>query len=349
MRNVLLMVLLLMVTHSSESTFRGKKQLFPGIQLTFLRQPPVPQCLNGGKSISALHSGKHMFCLCPDGFSGSSCEIIPSTVKPPPPTSSSGPGWRCGERPGRSLKIVGGSLSKVELHPWMAAVFWRSSGPQSVFRCAGSLIAPCWILTAAHCFPDGSDTDVGRLQVFLGKNALNETDERREQEFRVFNKDIALLRISGSGGVCVVQSSSVRTVCVTPPPPSLPDGASCEIAGYGKEGQGLWYNSQYLREGKVALLPHQLCSSEGYYGDMITENMLCAAALDWTVDACKGDSGGPLVCSVNDSVYLYGVVSWGEGCSKEFRPGVYTKVQKYQQWILDRTGPLPHTGASLQE
>lgn len=58
----------------------------------------------------------------------------------------------CGERSVQRLhKIVGGSFTPVESHPWVAALFHQRTG----FLCGGSLIAPCWVLTAAHCFSDG--------------------------------------------------------------------------------------------------------------------------------------------------------------------------------------------------
>lgn len=57
----------------------------------------------------------------------------------------------CGERSERRMhKIVGGSFVPIESHPWVAAIFNQRS-----FLCGGSLIAPSWVLTAAHCFPAG--------------------------------------------------------------------------------------------------------------------------------------------------------------------------------------------------
>ncbi|RXN08931.1 exocyst complex component 7 isoform X6 [Labeo rohita] len=261
-------------------------------------------------------------------------------------------GWQCGQKEERSMKVVGGDFSTVERHPWMAAVFSRSTRAKT-FTCGGSLISPCWVLTAAHCFPDGAQTNTNKLSVFLGKNAINETDVQREQEFTVsklfihenfdntdgnFNNDIALLKIHGPDGRCAKESSSVKTICIPEAHQSLSAGTSCEVTGYGREQEGSWYYSQYLKEAKVNLLSHDACSSKEYYGNMITNNMLCAGTPDWSADSCKGDSGGPLVCRVRDRMFLFGVVSWGEGCARSFRPGVYAKVSNYHHWILQKTG-----------
>ncbi|KAG7275855.1 hypothetical protein CRUP_033268, partial [Coryphaenoides rupestris] len=204
-------------------------------------------------------------------------------------------------------------------------------------------------------------TKVRRLSVFLGKSALNETNESSEQMFQVeelivhegydnskgsFDHDIALLRLKGHGQ-CAKETKSVRTVCLPPPGQRLQSGIQCEVAGYGKEQQGLWYNSQYLRQAKVLLMSHSVCRDKDYYGSLVTGNMFCAGRPDWSQDACEGDSGGPLVCEAGGRLYLFGIVSWGEGCAKEFRPGVYTMVTNYNHWIAAKTGMSSITAGSM--
>ncbi|CAB1338624.1 unnamed protein product, partial [Coregonus sp. 'balchen'] len=225
-----------------------------------------------------------------------------------PDTASTLTESTCGQRTGKQMKIVGGTVATVESHPWMAAIFLRSRhSKENVFRCGGSLISPCWVLSAAHCFPDSSHTKACSLSVTLGKSAINETDDTKEQTFQVE-------KLKAIDGQCAEESSSVRTVCLPPERQALNAGSSCEIAGYGRQKEGLWYNSQYLREATVNLLAHDVCSDKEYYGNLITDNMFCAGTPDWSQDA------------------------WGEGCSRALRPGVYTTVTNYNKWIEENTG-----------
>ncbi|KAJ8418197.1 hypothetical protein AAFF_G00139060 [Aldrovandia affinis] len=311
--------------------------------------------------------GGHNYCRNPDQSARPWCwvwmghKVTQSFCKIPRCEEKQMP--TCGERPQKRHKIVGGAVTTVEAHPWIASIFHKVRSSRTlVFRCGGTLISPCWVLSAAHCFPDGAHTSVRRLSVILGKNAINETDGSIEQEFHVekvvihegfdnrdgnFDNDIALLKIRGIGTQCAEQTRAVRTICLPPAHQMLPPGVFCDVVGYGKESERIWYNSQYLREAKVKLLAQDICTDKDYYGSLVTKNMFCAGSPDWSKDACKGDSGGPLVCEVDNRMFLFGIVSWGEGCSREFRPGVYTRVTNYNKWIEEKTGLSSITSGSM--
>ncbi|XP_030628313.1 plasminogen activator, urokinase a [Chanos chanos] len=322
--------------------------------------------------------GKHNYCRNPDDRSRPWCWVVNGNElkrefcnipqcnpEPVPKKTAMDDGLpifppaetTCGERrlPTRR-KIVGGSVSSVETQPWIASVFHRRS-----FLCGGSLIAPCWVLSAAHCFSEGRTMKKTRhLSVSLGKDYINQTEHSKEQHFKVeqliihedynsekdFNNDMALLKIIGEDGQCAVKTRSVRTVCLPPENQMLPPGLYCDVAGYGKERWGGGY-SKVLKKTQVKLISQPVCERNDYYGDKITENMFCAGSPDWTTDSCEGDSGGPLVCEVGNRMFLFGIVSWGEGCSKKFRPGVYTRVTNYNRWIALHTGLPSFTAGSM--
>ncbi|XP_034041391.1 urokinase-type plasminogen activator-like [Thalassophryne amazonica] len=287
------------------------------------------------------------------------CDIpkCPTSAPKPPVSPAVDTELTCGETSERKMnKIVGGSFAPIHSHPWVAAIFHRQDG----FLCGGSLIAPCWVLTAAHCFAYSEFSTTKDLTVYLGKKAINETDISTEQKFTVeklinhqtfsedsFNNDIALLKIKSKHGRCAVKSPSVRTVCLPPLHTKLPAGLQCSIAGFGKERLGALHFSQYLKQAKVVLLSQTVCQREQHYGNRITENMFCAGSPDYSTDACKGDSGGPLVCEFSGKMFLFGVVSWGEGCAMQNKPGVYTRVTNFNSWIAEKAGLHNYTAGVM--
>ena len=93
---------------------------------------------------------------------------------------------------------------------------------------------------------------------------------------------------------------------------------------------------QFLHQAKVPLESRATCH-DAYHdlGYTISSSMRCAGYAKGGIDACQGDSGGPLVCSKSDKWYLMGAVSWGIGCGRKGRYGVYADMMKLKYWVQE--------------
>ncbi|XP_003903795.1 urokinase-type plasminogen activator isoform X1 [Papio anubis] len=261
--------------------------------------------------------------------------------------------FQCGQRTLRPrFKIVGGEFTTIENQPWFAAIYRRHRGGSVTYVCGGSLISPCWVVSATHCFinyPKKED-----YIVYLGRSRLN-SNTQGEMKFEVENlilhedysadtlahhNDIALLKIRSKEGRCAQPSRTIQTICLPSmynDPNDPPFGTSCEITGFGKENSTDYLYPEQLKMTVVKLVSHQKCQQPHYYGSEVTTKMLCAADPQWETDSCQGDSGGPLVCSIQGHMTLTGIVSWGRGCALKDKPGVYTRVSRFLPWIHSHT------------
>ncbi|XP_064142254.1 hepatocyte growth factor activator isoform X2 [Loxodonta africana] len=249
-------------------------------------------------------------------------------------------------------RIIGGSAALPGSHPWLAALYIGDS------FCAGSLIHTCWVVSAAHCFSDSPPRE--SVSVVLGQHFFNRTTDVTQKfsiekyilypQYSVLNPndhDLVLVRLKKKGDRCAIRSQFVQPICLPEPSSPFPAGHKCQIAGWGHMGKDVSGYSRSLREALVPLVADHKCSSPEVYGADISPNMLCAGYFDCKADACQGDSGGPLACEKNGVAYLYGIISWGDGCGQLNKPGVYTRVANYVYWINDQIWPPKrHTAPS---
>ncbi|KAF5920565.1 hypothetical protein HPG69_012046 [Diceros bicornis minor] len=193
------------------------------------------------------------------------------------------------------------------------------------------------------------------LTVVLGQDRYNQSCEQCQtlavRAYRLhdgfspttFQHDLALLRLQErADGTCAVLSPFVQPVCLPSgvARPAEPEAALCEVAGWGHQFEGAVEFSSFLQEAQVPLIPPERCSAPDVHGAAFASGMLCAGFLEGGTDACQGDSGGPLVCedeTAERRLILRGIVSWGTGCGDRYKPGVYTDVANYLDWIREHT------------
>ena len=83
------------------------------------------------------------------------------------------------------------------------------------------------------------------------------------------------------------------------------------------------------------------CNDSNSYAGQISPRMFCAGLDQGGKDSCQGDSGGPLTRNTGGGfTVLTGIVSWGEGCARADKFGVYTRIANpaIRKFIVKNTG-----------
>ncbi|XP_038123517.1 suppressor of tumorigenicity 14 protein-like [Cyprinodon tularosa] len=146
-----------------------------------------------------------------------------------------------------------------------------------------------------------------------------------------FDYDIALLELNEP----LEFSNTIQPICLPSSSHVFPPGMSCWITGWGaaREGGGVQI---VLQKASVKIINDNICNE--VLGGRLTSRMFCSGFLAGGVDACQGDSGGPLVCFEESGKWFQaGIVSWGVGCARRDKPGVYSRVTKLRDWIKRET------------
>ncbi|KAG8136485.1 hypothetical protein E2320_005064, partial [Naja naja] len=148
---------------------------------------------------------------------------------------------------------------------------------------------------------------------------------------KTMKNDIALIKLATP----LALNGLIEPICLPNFGEHFPEGKMCWISGWGATEEG-GDTSETMKYAGVPLISNKVCNHGEIYGGIVASSMLCAGFLKGGIDTCQGDSGGPLACKDMNTWKLVGTTSFGVGCAEENKPGVYSRITSFLDWIHEQ-------------
>ncbi|MBO2452211.1 serine protease [Actinomadura barringtoniae] len=208
--------------------------------------------------------------------------------------------------------VVGGTPAKAGEYPWMVRL---SMG------CGGALYAKDIVLTAQHCVAGEDPTGVTAT---AGVIDLQDPAAQVAHSTKITagggpgKKDWAVIKLDKALDLPTLKIAEDDSL----------NSGDFDIVGWGADKEG-GDQQRYLLKAQVPFVDDAKCQAA--YSNLVPAVEICAGKLDTGgVDTCQGDSGGPMVRKNDQGEWIeVGIVSWGDGCARPGKPGVYGEVSSF--------------------
>uniref|UniRef100_R4FI20 SP1-Oct-5 n=1 Tax=Octopus cyanea TaxID=34525 RepID=R4FI20_OCTCY len=228
-------------------------------------------------------------------------------------------------------QIVAGKPAKPCEFPSIVHLLFDTH--DGTYACGGTLLSNRHVLTASHCFAEGThairvrigDIDVENPAVLT----INADSWAMHPQYTStpMRNDVALIRL---------ETPVTFTNCIKPSPlpPSntVYDNKKCIAAGWGAVKAGA-HGPPTLHYVAMPVINHEKCKKKMTYANLIKQHLCAGDFVEGGASTCVGDSGGPLYCPDRGNMVVAGITSFGYECALD--AAIFTDVSYFRKWILD--------------